>query len=131
MGTVCWAQSSARSFESPPEADWTAPRRWSSHRLWPSRTEAFGVRCEIHTTIYHPLELVNLHCCAAVQNCSHLELLVPEGYFQFGLKEPIRIEGGMSVPPKDGRRWTSRGPASNPLRRTIHLSAITALEECS
>jgi len=24
--------------------------------------ESFGVRCELHTTIYHPLEVVNLHC---------------------------------------------------------------------
>ena len=29
--------------------------------------ESFGVQCEIHTAIYHPLELVNLHCCAAIQ----------------------------------------------------------------
>ena len=30
--------------------------------------ESFGVQCEIHTAIYHPLELVNLHCCAAIKN---------------------------------------------------------------
>ena len=29
--------------------------------------ESFGVQCEIHTAIYHPLELVNLHCCAAIK----------------------------------------------------------------
>jgi len=61
--------------------------------------EAFGVRCEIHTTIYHPLELVNLHCCAAIQNCTYLELLVPESYFAFGLKQPLRIADGCAVLP--------------------------------
>jgi L-alanine-DL-glutamate epimerase-like enolase superfamily enzyme len=61
--------------------------------------EAFGVRCEVHTTIYHPLEIVNLHCCAAIQNCSYLELLVPERYFAFGLKQPLRVEDGAAVLP--------------------------------
>jgi L-alanine-DL-glutamate epimerase-like enolase superfamily enzyme len=61
--------------------------------------EAFGVRCEIHTTIYHPLELVNLHCAAAIQNCTYLELLLPETYFAIGLKEPLRVDGGMAILP--------------------------------
>lgn len=61
--------------------------------------EAFGVRCELHTTIYHPLEIVNLHCAAAIRNCGYLELLVPESNFAFGLKEPLRIEGGEAVLP--------------------------------
>ncbi len=58
--------------------------------------EAFGLQCEIHTAIYHPLELVNLHCCAAIQNCEFFELLEPLEYFDFGLKEPIRIEDGLA-----------------------------------
>ena len=37
--------------------------------------ESFGVQCEIHTAIYHPLELVNLHCCAAVKNSEFFEVL--------------------------------------------------------
>jgi L-alanine-DL-glutamate epimerase-like enolase superfamily enzyme len=61
--------------------------------------EAFGVRCEIHTAIYHPLELVNLHCAAAIGNCSYLELLIPERYFAFGLKQPIAIEDGIATLP--------------------------------
>ena len=39
--------------------------------------EAFGVNCEIHTSIFHPAEIVNLHCCAAVKNCDFFELLYP------------------------------------------------------
>ena len=62
--------------------------------------EAFGVRCEIHTTIYHPLEIINLHCAAAMQNCTYLELLVPESFFAFGLKQPLAIENGMAVLPE-------------------------------
>lgn len=62
--------------------------------------EAFGVPCEVHTAIYHPLELVNLHCCAAIQNCRFFELLLPLDTFAFGLAEPIRIEEGQAVLPE-------------------------------
>jgi L-alanine-DL-glutamate epimerase-like enolase superfamily enzyme len=58
--------------------------------------EAFGVNCEIHTAILHPLELANLHCCAAIGNCDFFELLTPEESFDFGLAQPIRIEDGMA-----------------------------------
>lgn len=62
--------------------------------------EAFGVQCELHTTVYHPLELVSLHCCAAVQNCEYFELLVPDTHYSFGLAQPIRIEDGYAVLPE-------------------------------
>jgi L-alanine-DL-glutamate epimerase-like enolase superfamily enzyme len=62
--------------------------------------EAFGLQCEIHTAIYHPLELVNLHCCAAIKNCEFFEVLLPWDYFDFGLKEPLRIEGGQAILPQ-------------------------------
>ena len=61
--------------------------------------ESFGLQCELHTTIYHPLDLVNLHCAAAIKNCEFFELLTPEGYFDFGLKEPIKIEDGYAILP--------------------------------
>tara|TARA_Y100001980_G_C14556826_1_gene350837 strand:- start:5031 stop:6137 length:1107 start_codon:yes stop_codon:yes gene_type:complete len=56
--------------------------------------ESFGVQCEIHTAIYMPLELVNLHCAAAMKNCEFFEVLDPVEYFDFGLAEPIKIENG-------------------------------------
>ena len=63
--------------------------------------ESFGVRCELHTTIYHPLEIVNLHCCAAISNCEFLELLYPTSYMDFGMKCPIDIDaGGYAHPPQ-------------------------------
>ena len=58
--------------------------------------ESFGVQCEIHTAIYHPLELVNLHCCAAIKNSEFFEVLVPYEYFNFGLKESIKVENGFA-----------------------------------
>jgi L-alanine-DL-glutamate epimerase-like enolase superfamily enzyme len=61
--------------------------------------EAFGVACEIHTAVYHPLDLVNLHVCAAIRNCSFFELLAPTELFDFGLASPIRIEAGHAVLP--------------------------------
>ena len=65
--------------------------------------ESFGVQCEIHTAIYHPLELVNLHCCAAIKNSEFFEVLVPYEYFNFGLKDPIKVENGFAhLPSKPG-----------------------------
>ncbi|MDA2926680.1 mandelate racemase [Acidobacteria bacterium AH-259-G07] len=63
--------------------------------------EAFGVQCELHTTIYHPLEVVNLHCCCAISNCELFELLYPLSYMEFGLKNKIEIDDeGYAHPPK-------------------------------
>ncbi|MEC9329446.1 MAG: enolase C-terminal domain-like protein [Pseudomonadota bacterium] len=61
--------------------------------------EAFGVNCEIHTSILHPLELVNLHCAAAVSNCSYFELLTPVQTFAFGLVEPLPVANGIATLP--------------------------------
>jgi L-alanine-DL-glutamate epimerase-like enolase superfamily enzyme len=63
--------------------------------------ESFGVRCELHTTIYHPLEIVNLHCCAAISNCEFFEVLYPPSYMDFGMKTPIHIDAeGYAHPPE-------------------------------
>lgn len=62
--------------------------------------EAFHMNCELHTTIFHPLELVNLHLCAAVENCTYFELLAPIEDFAFGLKEALPIEGGVARLPE-------------------------------
>jgi L-alanine-DL-glutamate epimerase-like enolase superfamily enzyme len=65
--------------------------------------EAFAMNCEIHTAIFHPLEMVNLHLCAAIRNCSYLELLAPVEDFAFGLREPLPIEHGVArLPAKPG-----------------------------
>jgi len=66
--------------------------------------EAFNMQCELHTTIYHPLELVNLHCAGAMKNCEFFELLWPMDSFNFGLKEDIHIdeEGYAHLPQKSG-----------------------------
>jgi L-alanine-DL-glutamate epimerase-like enolase superfamily enzyme len=55
-------------------------------------SESFGVQCELHTTIYHPLELANLHCACAMRNTEFFEILWPMQAFNFGLKEDIRID---------------------------------------
>jgi L-alanine-DL-glutamate epimerase-like enolase superfamily enzyme len=62
--------------------------------------EAFGIQCEVHTAIFEPLELVNLHCCAAIKNSEFFEVLEPREYFEFGLKENIQIENGQAILPK-------------------------------
>lgn len=62
--------------------------------------ESFGMNCEVHTAIYHPLELVNLHCCCAISNCEFFELLWPLDYMDFGMKGGLRIDdAGYASPP--------------------------------
>lgn len=61
--------------------------------------EAFGVNCEVHTSIFHPLEVVNLHCVAAIKNCDFFEVLYPIENFAFGLKTPLPIVDGMAQLP--------------------------------
>lgn len=56
--------------------------------------ESFAMTCEIHTAIYHPLELVNLHCAAAMRNSEFFEVLVPQERFAIGLQQPIDIRDG-------------------------------------
>jgi L-alanine-DL-glutamate epimerase-like enolase superfamily enzyme len=63
--------------------------------------EAFGLQCEVHTAIYHPLEIVNLHCCCAISNCEFFELLYPPEAMSFGMKRPLEIDGeGYAHPPQ-------------------------------
>ena len=65
--------------------------------------ESFGVQCEITTSVYHPIDLVNLHCSAAIKNCEFFEVMVPLEYFKFGLKKDIKIENGYAhLPNKPG-----------------------------
>jgi L-alanine-DL-glutamate epimerase-like enolase superfamily enzyme len=61
--------------------------------------EAFGMQCELHTTIYHALEVANLQCSLAISNCEFFEVLYPTEQFAFGMKEGLRIEDGYILPP--------------------------------
>jgi L-alanine-DL-glutamate epimerase-like enolase superfamily enzyme len=61
--------------------------------------EAHHMNCELHTTIFHPLELVNLHLNGAISNSSYLELLWPTDQFAFGLASPLPISGGVATMP--------------------------------
>lgn len=63
--------------------------------------ESFGMNCELHTTIYHALEIVNLHCACAISNCEFLEVLYPMNIMDFGLKTPLSIDKkGYAHPPQ-------------------------------
>ena len=61
--------------------------------------EAFHASCELHTTIFHPLELVNLHLNGAIGNSHYLELLWPTDTFAFGLADPLPIANGIARMP--------------------------------
>lgn len=61
--------------------------------------EAFGLTCELHTAIYHPLELANLHLALAMCNTGWFELLYPIEDFAFGLSQPLDIRDGYAYAP--------------------------------
>lgn len=61
--------------------------------------EAFGMSCEIHTAIAHPLELANLQTALSISNTAWFELLYPLEDFSFGLAEPLDIRDGYIYPP--------------------------------
>lgn len=61
--------------------------------------DAFGMRCELHTCVYHALDLVNLHVAAATTTSRYFELLFPLEDNNFGLLEGIQIDDGYAVPP--------------------------------
>jgi L-alanine-DL-glutamate epimerase-like enolase superfamily enzyme len=58
--------------------------------------EAFHMNCELHTTIFHPLEMVNLHLAGSVRNCTYFEVLWPTTTFAFGLDRPLPIQDGVA-----------------------------------
>ncbi|KJY75914.1 enolase C-terminal domain-like protein [Vibrio nigripulchritudo] len=62
--------------------------------------DAFHMNCELHTTIFHPLEMVNLHVAAAINNTTYAELLFPTHTFSFGLKQPLPIQNGYATLPE-------------------------------
>ena len=61
--------------------------------------EAFHMPCEIHTAIFHPLELMNLHVGAALGNAGRFEVLWPMAPFAFGLQGALPVAGGMATLP--------------------------------
>lgn len=62
--------------------------------------EAFHMNCEVHTAIFHPLEMVNLHVAAALRNTTYFELLWPIDRFEFGLELPLPISEGVATLPE-------------------------------
>lgn len=62
--------------------------------------DAFHMNCELHSTIFHPLELVNLHCAAAVTNSGMFELLWPMDRFAIGLDGALPVAGGIARLPE-------------------------------
>lgn len=62
--------------------------------------EAFHMNCELHSTIFHPLEMVNLHLAGAVKNNSFFEVLWPMDKFNFGLASDLPISEGIAHLPQ-------------------------------
>lgn len=54
--------------------------------------EAFGINCELHTTLMGPMDLANLHVACAAKNSEYFELFAPHEEWQFPLKDPIPLD---------------------------------------
>jgi L-alanine-DL-glutamate epimerase-like enolase superfamily enzyme len=65
--------------------------------------EAFGVNCEVHTSMMSLMDVANLHVICAKKNCEYFEYAGPltEG-IGFGITEPIRLDDEGYVSPPDG-----------------------------
>ena len=66
--------------------------------------EAFGLRCEVHTTTMNYMDMVNLHVSCAIRNCEYFESFVPEEKFQLPMRGmlPIDANGVITLPEQAG-----------------------------
>jgi L-alanine-DL-glutamate epimerase-like enolase superfamily enzyme len=66
--------------------------------------EAFGMKCEPHSWGDTLTQATHLHVMLATRNCNLFELPVPEGIFDRGFKDLIRIDenGYVQAPKKAG-----------------------------
>lgn len=66
--------------------------------------EGFGIPCEIHSGFNALCSVANLHVACSVRNCEFFETMIPADLFDFGLHEPLRIDGDgyVHVPQKSG-----------------------------
>ena len=62
--------------------------------------EAFHMQCEIHTAIFHPLDMMNLHVCGAIRNSAWFEVLWPMDRFAFALPGGLPIHDGIAILPE-------------------------------
>ena len=81
------------------DPSWTGGVTGTLKTAW--LAEAFHMNCELHTTILHPLEMVNLHLAGAIRNCTYFEVLWPMEIFAFGLEGPLPIADGIARLPDE------------------------------
>lgn len=63
--------------------------------------EAFGINCELHTTLMGLGDLANLHVACSAKNSEYFELFAPHEEWQFPLADPLPLDGdGMMHPPE-------------------------------
>lgn len=63
--------------------------------------EAFGINCELHTTLMGLMDLANLHVACAAKNSEYFELFAPHEEWQFPLRSPLPLtQDGYVCPPE-------------------------------
>jgi len=66
--------------------------------------ETHGMKCEPHSWGHTLIQAAHLHVMLAINNCDFFELPIPEGVFDVGMKDVIRIDkdGYVRAPKKPG-----------------------------
>jgi L-alanine-DL-glutamate epimerase-like enolase superfamily enzyme len=66
--------------------------------------EAFGLKCEVHSFGSSLAQVAGLHAVCAMKHCSFFEYPVPEGRYDDGMIDLLRIDGNglVHVPKKPG-----------------------------
>ncbi len=66
--------------------------------------EAFGLACELHTTMMGTMDIANLHVACAARNSEFFELLSPHEAWAFPMRDPVPIDtsGLIHVPAGPG-----------------------------
>jgi len=66
--------------------------------------ETYGMNCELHSWGHTLTQAAHLHIMLAINNCDFFELPIPEGIFDLGMKDVIRIDkdGYVRAPKKPG-----------------------------
>lgn len=66
--------------------------------------EAFGLNCELHTTMMGPMDIANLHIACAARNSEYFELFTPHELWRFPMVEQFDVDsdGSIHVPHEPG-----------------------------
>jgi L-alanine-DL-glutamate epimerase-like enolase superfamily enzyme len=64
--------------------------------------EAFGMMCELHTTLMGPMDIANVHVACATRNSEYFELYTPHEAWAFPMLDPYPLDAAGKIHVPDG-----------------------------